>query len=72
VWLRMELSTKKENNLCPGGGAAQWSSHLPVEQKTRVRIPPGCEVFKRKLSKDVVNIYIIRIVCVIYSEKFRH
>jgi hypothetical protein len=27
------------------GGVAQWTSHPPQEQKTRVPIPPGCKDF---------------------------
>jgi hypothetical protein len=31
-----------------GAGVAQWTSHPPKEQKTRVRIPPGNNVFSGK------------------------
>jgi hypothetical protein len=37
---------------CPGG-VAQWTSHLPQEQKTRVQIPPGYKVFGKKHSNAV-------------------
>jgi hypothetical protein len=32
------------------GGAEQWSSHLPEEQKIWVRIPPGCKAFRGNFS----------------------
>jgi hypothetical protein len=35
-------------------GVAQWTSYLPEEHKTRVRIPPEYEVFKEKHGNAVV------------------
>jgi hypothetical protein len=34
---------------CPCG-VAQWTSHPPQGQKTRVRIPPGCKVFREIIA----------------------
>jgi hypothetical protein len=47
------------------GGVAQWTSHPPQEQKTRVRIPPGYKVFREKHSNAVVcnwlNMHCLRV-----------
>jgi hypothetical protein len=48
--------------------AALASSHLPDEQKTRVRIPLGGKVY-RGHSNAIVKIDLICIACVIYNEK---
>jgi hypothetical protein len=37
---------KDNKNVLRPVGVAQWTSHPPQEQKTRVRIPPGYKVFK--------------------------
>jgi hypothetical protein len=35
--------------ICNPGGADQMSSHPPEDQKIRVRIPPGCKVFRENI-----------------------
>jgi hypothetical protein len=37
-------------------GVAQWTSHPPQEQKTKVRIPPGLKFFQGKHIIAVVSI----------------
>jgi hypothetical protein len=39
--------------LC-SGGVAQWTPHLPREQKARVRIPPGCKLL---CNIDLITCY---------------
>jgi hypothetical protein len=41
-----QLLSAKLLSIC-AGGVAQWSPHLPEEQKTRVRIPQGYKIYKR-------------------------
>jgi hypothetical protein len=38
-------------------------SHLPEEQKARVRIPPGCKVSGKHVNA-IVNVDLICIVCI--------
>jgi hypothetical protein len=35
---------RQDESLDGPGGVAQWASHPPQKQKTRVRIPPGYKV----------------------------
>jgi hypothetical protein len=37
------------------GGVAQWTSNPPQEEKTRVRISPGYNVFRETIANAVVN-----------------
>jgi hypothetical protein len=50
----------KQFGLCPGG-MAQWSPHLPEEQKIRVQIPPGCKVFRENAVVYTCN----GLICII-------
>jgi hypothetical protein len=45
------LNTRKDAvlDICDGE-VAKWLSHLPEEQKIRVRIPPGCKVFRKSIA----------------------
>jgi hypothetical protein len=42
-----KLENRANNFQSFPGGVAQWTSHPPQEQKTRVRIPPGYKIFSR-------------------------
>jgi hypothetical protein len=44
------------------GGVAQWTSHPPKEQKTRVRIPPGYKVFKENIA--MLLCIIMDLICI--------
>jgi hypothetical protein len=48
---------------------AAWSSHLPEEQKIRVRLPPGCEVFRKAYIGGNAVVSWLMLVCMIYIEK---
>jgi hypothetical protein len=41
------------------GGVAQWTSHPPLEHKTRVRIPPGYKVFRENIAMRMCVIDVI-------------
>jgi hypothetical protein len=52
---------------CPGG-VAQWASYLPLEKKTRVRMPPGYKVFRENMVMMLCVTCLICIVCVFIWE----
>jgi hypothetical protein len=51
------------------GGVAQWISHPPQVQKTRVRIPPGYKVFRENIA---VLLFIIDAICLVCVLKKRN
>jgi hypothetical protein len=51
------------------GGVAQWASHPPQEQKTRVRVPPGCKVFRGNIAMLLSIFDLICNVRVLKKEK---
>jgi hypothetical protein len=53
---------------CPGG-VAQWTSHPPQLQQTRVRIPPGYKVLRKNIAMLFGVFELICIVCVLKKEK---
>jgi hypothetical protein len=40
-------------------GQVKWTSHLPHEQKTRVRIRPGYKVFKENIAMLLCLTYVL-------------
>jgi hypothetical protein len=52
------------------GGEAHWISHLPQEQKTLVRIPPGYKVFRENIcSNAVVDLECTYCLCEYYRSR---
>jgi hypothetical protein len=45
---------------------AQWTSRLPQELKTLVRIPPGWKVFVEKI---IILLYVTDLLCMVCVEK---
>jgi hypothetical protein len=61
----MLLPKANKHPLCPDGGVAQWTSHQPQRQQTRVRIPLGYKVFRKNIAMLLCVFDLICIVCVL-------
>jgi hypothetical protein len=60
--LRKVMVTEKDN-ISTSGDVAQWTSHPPLRQSTRVRIPPGFNAFRKDTAMLLCAIALMCIAC---------
>jgi hypothetical protein len=63
LYSERKVSAQTPFKKLPSGGVAQWTSHLPQEQKTKDRIPPGFKVFRENIATLLCMIDLMNYWC---------